>query len=180
MRPVIAHGSGGGFDELFIFAGFALVVVSVAQLLDKQRRGKRWLVALGIPVGLVLTVTSIMSLARGPRMASVRIASSASVAITAPAAGASVARPLLIVAFDLTGATLTEDESTNLRPDRGHLHVVVDGEVLPGSFALRGQVDIDRFSVGRHLLEVEFVATDHGPFAPPVKAVVPFVLSEKT
>jgi hypothetical protein len=59
-----------------------------------------------------------------------------------------------------------------LRPDRGHIHISVDGKLVAMRVQLRDQLPILR--PGTHTVQAEFVATDHLPFANRVVAAVTF------
>ena len=101
-----------------------------------------------------------------PPSAGPRIESTAEVRIAAPKSGASVpaAGAPLVVALsraELTGAT-TQD----ITPDEGHLHVTVDGALISMTAGLRQT--LPDLEPGRHVIRVEFVATDHLPFDPRV------------
>jgi hypothetical protein len=59
-----------------------------------------------------------------------------------------------------------------LRPDEGHIHVLVDGQLVAMPLALTYRVS--NLAPGSHTIEAEFVATDHVPFANRVVAAVTF------
>lgn len=101
----------------------------------------------------------------------VRPSSTGSIAIVAPTPG-QVVEGDVRVRVELTGATLIEEVSTDLAPDEGHIHLSLDGETV----TLLGSLDevIPDVPPGPHLLEVEFVAADHGPFNPRVLQTVSF------
>ena len=62
--------------------------------------------------------------------------------------------------------------STDLSPDKGHVHVLLDGSLISMNYTLGD--DIPDVAPGPHRIEVEFVATDHAPFDPRVTAVTSF------
>ncbi|HEX9891991.1 MAG TPA: hypothetical protein VGB28_08025 [Actinomycetota bacterium] len=101
----------------------------------------------------------------------VRPSSTGSIAIVEPTPG-QVVEGEVRVRVELTGATLVEEVSTDLAPDEGHIHLSLDGETV----TLLGSLDevIPGVAPGPHLLEVEFVAADHGPFNPRVLQTVSF------
>jgi hypothetical protein len=80
--------------------------------------------------------------------------------------------PTVEVAVELTGATLIEEVTTDISPDEGHVHLSLDGETI--SLLAGLEETIKRVEPGTHLLEVEFVAGDHGPFEPRVLQSVTF------
>jgi hypothetical protein len=59
-----------------------------------------------------------------------------------------------------------------IRPDRGHIHVSVDGQVTQMYYGAEQQ--IPGLSPGSHTIQAEFVAGDHAPFANRVVAAVTF------
>ena len=71
----------------------------------------------------------------------------------------------------LVGGRVVSATSASPLPNVGHIHVYLDGKLVSMSPSLS-----DRFDVGpgKHELEVDFVASDHGPFNPPVRAVLSF------
>jgi len=95
-----------------------------------------------------------------------RISSTAVLKILAPAPGASVPTSGVVVKISLTGAHVVPSGSTNLKPDEGHVHLSVDGKIITYTGGL--DVPTGPLTKGPHLLEVEFAASDHGPFTPRV------------
>jgi len=59
-----------------------------------------------------------------------------------------------------------------IRPDRGHIHVSVDGQVTQMFYGVVQKVPI--LTPGRHTIQAEFVASDHLPFSNRVVAAVTF------
>jgi hypothetical protein len=59
-----------------------------------------------------------------------------------------------------------------LRPDRGHIHLSVDGQLVAIPFRLQDR--LAPLAPGIHTLQAEFVASDHLPFANRVVAAVTF------
>jgi hypothetical protein len=74
----------------------------------------------------------------------------------------------------LDGAHIVQATSRDLRPDEGHIHVILDGKLVSMNYRLRNE--LTDVAPGRHLLQAEFVATDHAPFDPRVVAVTSFVV----
>lgn len=101
-----------------------------------------------------------------------RPSSPAKLEILRPEAGEVVEGPDVEVAVELTGATLIEEVTMDIRPDEGHVHLSLDGETI--SLLAGLEETIKRVEPGTHLLEVEFVAGDHGPFEPRVLQSVTF------
>jgi Family of unknown function (DUF6130) len=74
--------------------------------------------------------------------------------------------------ISLEDAVIVPQTSTDVAPDEGHLHVILDDQLISMTSRLRDTIaDVEP---GRHLLKVEFVASDHLPFDPRVIAVVSF------
>jgi hypothetical protein len=91
--------------------------------------------------------------------------------ILSPAPGEAVSGRALHVRLGLSGGTVVPQTSTHLTPDRGHVHLLVDGRVVSMTYGLVQDVSV---TPGPHLLQAEFVATDHFPFNPRVIATVTF------
>ena len=124
-------------------------------------------------VGLAACGSSEPEPAAGPTSSqSPRLSSTAKVSILEPATGAVIQGSEVRVRITLTGGRVVPQVSTNLKPDEGHIHLLLDGKVVQ----LLGNLDetIKDVPKGQHLLQVEFVAADHGPFSPRVLAAVPF------
>jgi hypothetical protein len=73
---------------------------------------------------------------------------------------------------DLKDAKIVPITSTDLKPNEGHIHVTLDDQLV--SMTTGTALKIPNVAPGHHLIRVEFVATDHGPFDPRVVAVVSF------
>lgn len=95
----------------------------------------------------------------------------ATVRIVAPNDG-DVLEPDVELVVELEGAEVVAQTSTDLRPDQGHLHVVLDDQLVSMTEGL--EQTIPDVAAGTHLLKVEFVANDHAPFDPRVIDAVAF------
>jgi hypothetical protein len=104
-----------------------------------------------------------------------RPSSTARLEIVTPAAGAVVAGPVVNLKVGLTDAKIVDFTSTNLKPDEGHLHVLLDGRLISMTLGLEQQ--IPNVPAGSHVVRVEFVANDHAPFTPRVVREVTFEVS---
>jgi hypothetical protein len=104
--------------------------------------------------------------------ASPRTSSTAKLAILSPKTGSVVHGTTVDVRLSLEGAHIVKATSTNLRPDEGHVHLILDGQLISMNYSLTNQ--ITDVSPGHHLLQAEFVANDHFPFDPRVIAVSSF------
>jgi hypothetical protein len=103
-----------------------------------------------------------------------RPASTATLAIDRPRPAQTVTGDELDVVMTLDGGTIVEATSARLTPDTGHIHLSVDGQVVSMTYGLVQVVDLRDLTPGEHTLEAEFVAADHGPFAPRVTDAVTF------
>ena len=65
----------------------------------------------------------------------------------------------------LEGARIVKPTTTHIVPTKGHIHVLIDGKIISMNYGL---------TPGNHVLQVEFVASDHLPFDPRVIAAVTF------
>src|SRR5262245_7362 len=72
----------------------------------------------------------------------------------------------------LRGAKLVPATTTDIVPDEGHLHVLLDDQLI--SMTEGVEQTIPDVTPGPHRIQVEFVASDHAPFDPRVVAVVQF------
>jgi hypothetical protein len=98
--------------------------------------------------------------------------STATLSILSPKNGSAVAGPTVHLELSLEGAHIVKQTSTDLSPDEGHLHVLLDGSLIAMNYRLGD--DIPDVAPGPHRIEVEFVATDHAPFDPRVTAATSF------
>jgi hypothetical protein len=62
-----------------------------------------------------------------------------------------------------------------LRPDEGHIHLSLDGQLVAMPSQLTDPLPLLR--AGSHTVEAEFVASDHLPFADRVVAAVTFTVA---
>jgi hypothetical protein len=101
-----------------------------------------------------------------------RPSSTASVAIVSPTQGAVIHGSTTELNVKLTGGEIVQQTSTDLQPDQGHLHVIVDNHLV--TMTASTQTQLTDLTPGTHILQVEFVANDHAPFDPRVIAKVTF------
>jgi len=95
-----------------------------------------------------------------------RPASTGKLAIEAPRNGQVVKGSNLTLKVDLTGAKVVPATTTKITPNQGHLHVTLDGKLISMNYGLSEK--LPKLSLGTHLVQVEFVASDHLPFDPRV------------
>jgi hypothetical protein len=101
-----------------------------------------------------------------------RPTSTGALTIVSPENGERVSGGTAQLEVDLQGAEIVDQTSTDLRPDQGHLHVMLDGSLVSMTSGTSQQ--LTDLTPGEHLLQVEFVAADHAPFDPRVLAAVSF------
>ena len=101
-----------------------------------------------------------------------RPASTAKLTILTPRNGQTVHSPTPEVRLGLKGAKIVPQTSTRIRPDQGHVHLLVDGKLVAMNYGLNEQ--LPNLGPGQHLVQVEFVAADHAPFEPRVLAQAAF------
>jgi hypothetical protein len=107
-----------------------------------------------------------------PTIALERTASTGELTIVSPENGERISGDTAQLQIDLQGAEIVDQTSTDLQPDEGHLHVVLDGKLV--SMTSGPSQLLQGLTPGEHLLQVEFVANDHAPFDPRVLAAVTF------
>jgi hypothetical protein len=143
------------------------------------RHGGRAAAALVLVAAVALTAASCSkgtsaatpsgSTAPGPRPSS-----TAHLTILSPTNGEVVHGSTVHLRLGLTGATIVPVTSTHLVPNKGHVHVYLDNQLVSMNFQLTQ--DIPNVPAGSHLLRAEFVATDHAPFDPRVIIAVTFTV----
>jgi hypothetical protein len=107
-----------------------------------------------------------------PTVSADRPASPAKLAILSPTNGQVVRGSTVEMKVSLKDAKIVPATSTDIVPDEGHLHVILDDQLI----SMTGDTTqlLATLTPGQHLLKVEFVASDHAPFDPRVIAVVAF------
>jgi hypothetical protein len=101
-----------------------------------------------------------------------RPSSTAEVSIVSPAVGEVVHGSTVDLRVKLQGAKLVPATTTDIVPDEGHLHVILDDKLISMTEGL--DQSIPDVPPGEHRITVEFVASDHAPFDPRVVTVVAF------
>ena len=149
---------GTGFERLPARAGPALLAAAVALVVA----------AAVVPPALFPATPGVAS----PTGA--RPSTSATLAFADPIAGAVLSGDEMRVVLDLRGGRIVDGASTEMADDAGHVHLSLDGRLVSMTFGLVQVVDLRSVSAGPHTLEAEFVAADHAPFDPRVRAVVRF------
>jgi hypothetical protein len=107
-----------------------------------------------------------------------RPASTATLSFDRPEDGAVETGDRLEVVLNLEGGRIVEAASTDLTPDTGHVHLVLDGKLISMTYGLVQEVDLSSLHPGEHTLVAEFVAADHGPFSPRLTSTVHFTTGD--
>lgn len=127
--------------------------------------------ALRIAIAVMTLVTAVACGGDEPEQA--RPSSPVKVSIVEPKTGSVITGDTLRVKIGLEGGEVVKEVSRDLTPTtEGHLHVSIDGAILSQTYGLTQSLDSP--DPGKHLLQVEFVAKDHGPFNPRIIESAPF------
>ncbi|MEX0753785.1 MAG: hypothetical protein WD206_00610 [Actinomycetota bacterium] len=179
----LAHA--GGADEIAATA-FVLVAlwagwVAWSRLFGsgfrRLPRPGAWIV-LGAAVVLLASAVFVPTAIWGPTpLSGPRPASPARLAIASPVAGAIVTGPEVDVRIDLRDGSVVDATTTEVRPDEGHIHLMLDGALIDMTYD-GAPVQLDDLAPGEHRLEAEFVAADHAPFSPRVRSSTEFVVDD--
>jgi hypothetical protein len=101
-----------------------------------------------------------------------RPSSPATLTIVSPTQEQVIAGSTAQLEVELEGGKIVPQTSTDIQPDEGHLHVILDDQLI--SMTSGTESLLSDLTPGQHLLKVEFVAADHAPFDPRVVAAVSF------
>lgn len=127
--------------------------------------------ALRIVLALATAVATVACGGDEPQQA--RPSSPVKVSIVEPEVGAVITGDTFRVKVDLNGGRIVKEVSRDLTPTtEGHLHVSIDGAILSQTYGETQTLESPK--PGKHLLQVEFVAKDHGPFDPRIIESAPF------
>jgi hypothetical protein len=179
---VIAHAAGT--DEslaiVMLFSALWLGWIGWTRLHDRGFERVPRLGALGLlGVAGILVVTSAFVPRRllgpkAPSSAVARPASTATLSFTSPTDHQQVTGSDLNVVLDLQGGTVVQATTTSIAPDTGHIHILLDGNLVSMTYGTEQIVDLTDVAPGPHTLTAEYVAADHLPFSPPVTTSVDF------
>ena len=105
-------------------------------------------------------------------MSADRPSSPAKLKILSPTNGQVVNGTTVELRISLKDAVVVPATTTDIVPDEGHLHVILDDQLI----SMTGDTTqlLANLASGQHLVKVEFVASDHAPFDPRVIVVVAF------
>ena len=158
MDPVLGHAfSGGGPLNVVLLLLGAGVAFAAVRLRERKPGMAAW--AKGFTVFGIALVAAGLVIDASPGPA----ASSATVRIVRPAAGAEVpaGEPVDVVVEVTNGALALSPDDTN----GGHLHLAVDGSVRQMPSSTQARVTLEP---GLHELTVEYVDARHRSFQPAV------------
>ena len=103
-----------------------------------------------------------------------RPSSPAKLAIVSPTNGEVFHSGTVPVKITLEGARIVKPVTTHITPTKGHVHLLLDGKIVSMNYALDDE--LHDVKPGSHVLQVEFVASDHRPFDPRVIQAATFVV----
>jgi hypothetical protein len=140
----------------------------------------RLLAALALPLAVAVLLAACSGSGGGAGSAATssattlgpRPASTAKLTILTPRNGQTISGQTPEVRLGLKGARIVAQTSTHIRPDQGHVHLLVDGKLVAMNYGLDER--LPKLSPGQHVVQVEFVAADHAPFDPRVLAQAAF------
>jgi hypothetical protein len=178
MSALLADGRAS-IDQgvsTFLFLGAAILgLVAVQRLRGRSFRGvprmAAWAAA-GLAVTALVLAVVLPPIIR-PGASGSRPSSTARLRFLSPVAGETFkGNPAAIpVRLQLMGATIVPFTSNTVRPDQGHIHLLLDGALVFMGQTLTRFLEVEP---GRHALTAEFVAADHAPFDPPVRVAAAF------
>lgn len=180
-RALLADGAGAPLDQgvttvLFVAAAF-FAWIALARLRGRAylRLPRVWAWVLAAAALVAVVLAFVLPPIIRPNAVSARPASTARLSIESPRPGQEfTGNPAPVqVRLRLTGARVVTFTSSRLVPNEGHIHLYLDGGLISMSFSLVQEL---RIVPGRHVLMAEFVAVDHAPFEPRVRASAAFVV----
>ena len=101
-----------------------------------------------------------------------RPSSPATLTVLSPSNGEVFHSSSVPVRVRLAGARVVKAVTTNITPTKGHVHLLLDDKIVSMNYQLDDE--LHDVKPGTHVLEVEFVASDHLPFDPRVIQAVTF------
>lgn len=177
---MLAHAGGAPefASTALVGAGIILAWIGLSRVRGRGfARLPRWggIAMLGLAPAILVASVVVPSLVWPTPGSGPRPSSSARIAFAQPSPGQIVTGEGLDVRVWIENATIVAGSSTNLGPDTGHLHVLLDGALLSMTSGREQRIDLRDLGPGVHRLQAEFVAADHAPFDPPVVAAVTFM-----
>jgi hypothetical protein len=101
----------------------------------------------------------------GTPVVSDRPSSPAAIEIVDPRNGSTVTGKTVDVVVAIQNAHIVQATTTHIRPDEGHVHLYIDGNLQYMAYTLSQNFPL---SPGTYTMYAEFVASDHFPFNPRV------------
>jgi hypothetical protein len=141
-------------------------------------RPRRAIAALALGLAVALTAAGCSSSSAKPggqtttTTTAARPSSPAKLTIRSPSNGQVVHASSLELRLQLVGAKIVPATTAHIRPDQGHVHVLLDGQLVSMTYGLDQR--LTALKPGVHVVRVEFVASDHLPFDPRVLAEAAF------
>lgn len=160
---VVAHtlGSNGPEIEFLVLAG-ALLILGVVLFLQKTVKPS---VPLFLVLGAIALGVGAFAFASDDEAATTTRSTEAELTIVAPSDGDEVpAGEPFTIEVRVDGGTLTAEAESD-DPDAGHLHIFVDEELVGMPTSDAPEIELEP---GEHEVVVEFTATDHSSYSPPV------------
>jgi MYXO-CTERM domain-containing protein len=180
-RPAFAHGGLTGPSDNVATILAVLAIVALASWRRRRKsattpRQRRLLLLLpGTAVVLVLAAVAAPSFVSTTPSKN-RPTTTARLQVLSPEQG-STTGPDIDLRLRLIGGQVvppTNVIATRLPPNKGHIHVLVDGKLVTMAYGLNQP--IKGLAAGPHSVEVQFVAVDHAPFRNPVATSVLFTV----
>lgn len=130
-------------------------------------------ICLGVVAFAAFGIATTLPFFFGARPALGRPSTTARLEIVSPSAGEVIrGDPAMVrVELRLEGGKVVPVSSLRLVPNEGHIHVYLDGSLVSMTASLGMTIQA---SPGQHQIVAEFVAIDHAPFQPRVRAFVSF------
>jgi hypothetical protein len=174
----LADGAGSPLDQgvtSLLFIG-ALLFGWIAVARIRGRGFRRIPAAFGWVAGVLALACLALAVVLPPIIRPVRTSrpsSPATITILSPIAGDVFhGDPATVpIRVRVLGGRIVPFTSTTLTPTTGHVHVLIDGALV---LMTTSTFTDARVGPGSHILVAEYVAADHGPFAPRVLSSVSF------
>ena len=179
---MLAHqGSAGvaGVLAVCLFLAAWPLGMGSWSLLRQRSTGLRRIegVGLGVLAAGCLCTATVLPFVLRPGPSVFRPSTARRIEILSPREGEVVRTEDVRLVVRIDGGRLVPLTSKKLVPNEGHLHVWLDGRLVS---MVAGSSETIPVKAGRHTLEVEFVAVDHGPFSPRVRESVTFDVDPAT
>jgi hypothetical protein len=168
----VGHCTNGEAASTIGLSGLVAVVLFRPWRKVTSMSAKVTRLALPAVLALAVTVTGCGGTTPTPNAAA-KITSPTRIQITQPTAN-QVTGPDITLVVGLTGGKVVQPSTGTLRPNEGHIHVSLDGQLV--SMAYTTTQDLKGLTPGQHTILAEFVATNHQPFRNRPQAAVFFTV----